>query len=183
MIINDIIRKMICEKLGCDLSRSAHFEALSEDIFCKTKERLGINTLKRLFGVIPEVGTTKTTLNIIAKYLGYHNWDLLNKTIEGNNSHFNDMNTIYPKKMTVGARLSISYSPDRTLLLEIVSEDYCKVITSSSGKLQPGDLLDIVSITPSTPFFVNDVIRDGQSIGNYIGGIEGGVSDIHIIGE
>lgn len=67
---NEILRR-VREKVGLEMTRSADFAVLSQAIKDDTKENLGINTLKRLFGfktdkVVPRV----STMDIIAQYFG-----------------------------------------------------------------------------------------------------------------
>jgi hypothetical protein len=182
MVIDNKIKQIICEKIGLAMDRNAHFVSLSDDIFRITKERLSVNTLKRLFGQIKDVETSKSTLSIIAHYLGYPSWEVLNKGLKSNNSQFsNSTKSIHPKKMKVGTSFSLTYYPNRTLILEVINGNYCKVLSVSGGKLEQTDLLDISSITLGVPFVVEDVVRDGQSAGRFVGGIEGGVIDIHIL--
>lgn len=183
MIIDISIQNTIRKKVGLEMNQNSDFTMLSDDIYRVTKERLSVNTLKRLFGYIQDVETSKSTLAIIARYLGYRSWKILNKTIEVNNSHFNDIYTIYPKEMKVGTLFSITYSPNRELLIEVIDGGGCKIITSSGGKLEQADILNIESITLGATFAVKAVIRDGHIIGGFVGGIEGGVTDIHIIEE
>jgi hypothetical protein len=179
MILDAYIQKMIQEKVECDLMRPAQFEALSEDVYQVTGERLGVNTLKRLFGMLPDVSTTGTTLNIIAQYLGYGSWSVLNKTVAGMNSSFNEAAlAFYPKDCEVGTELHVNYAPDREVQLKVISDNCCEVLSANAGKLRAGDMLDIPSIMIGSPFVVRDVVRDGKSLGNYVGGIEGGVTRV-----
>ena len=181
MLLNAYIQKLIREKLGCDLTRPAQFDALSEDIYVVTRERLGVNTLKRLFGVLPDVNATGTTLNIIARYLGYGSWPMMTKALAGMNSSFNQAAlAFYPGDCEVGTEFSVEYAPDRVLRLKVVTEEHCEVVSANTGKLCAGDLLDIPSLMIGSPFVVRDVIRNGQSLGNYVGGIEGGIKEILI---
>jgi hypothetical protein len=180
MILDESIQHLICEKAGYVPSHSSDFEKLSDDIFHTTRQHLGVNTLKRLFGQLSEVETSKTTLDIIALYLGYSNWNKLRKETEGVNSVFDITNTIFPNRLEHGKIFSVIYSPNRELQLEVMNNGWCKVLSSSAGKLQKGDVLDITSITPHVPLIVNDVIRNESHLGSFIGGIGEGVITINI---
>jgi hypothetical protein len=86
MILNRYIQKQIYDKMGLTLNLPSQFEQLSESIFKVTGKTLGVNTLKRLFGKLPDVHTSETTLNIIAEYLGFSDWESLKKISEEGNS-------------------------------------------------------------------------------------------------
>lgn len=181
MIFDAYIRKLIREKLNCDLSQPSQFEALSEDIYRVTKEHLGVNTLKRLWGILPEVNATQTTLNILSRYLGYTDWHLLTMSLDGKNSSFNDDDAVFlPSHYPHGTDVIISYAPDREISIRLLTEETSEVLSVHGGKLKVGDILHITSITIGSPFVIKDVIREGQSLGHYTGGIEGGVTKIHI---
>lgn len=125
--------------------------------------------------------TSRTTLNIIARYVGYTNWHLLQKSLDGDNSSFTDIDTFFPKEQSCGQKFTVSYAPDRVLILRLNEDRSCEVLSSSGGKLLAGDLLDIQSITLKMPFEVNEVVRNGVSMGHYVGGIEGGVRNFDLI--
>lgn len=72
---SEILRR-IRAMVGLDMSRSADYDVLSQAIRDRTKENLGVNTLKRLFGfktdkVVPRL----STMDIIAQYLGYEDYE------------------------------------------------------------------------------------------------------------
>ena len=97
MILDPYIQKLIRERLGCALSRPSEFEALALDIETATGEHIGVNTLKRLFGLLSEVTPTETTLNVVARYLGYGSWRLLKKAVDDKNSVIDeDTSAVYP---------------------------------------------------------------------------------------
>ena len=78
---SEILRR-IRAMVGLDMSRSADYDVLSQAIRDRTKENLGVNTLKRLFGfktdkVVPRL----STMDIIAQYLDYEDYETLIKKL------------------------------------------------------------------------------------------------------
>lgn len=184
MTLDPYIQKLVRERMMCDLSRPSQFDALALDIETKTGEHIGVNTLKRLFGILPEVNPTETTLQTVARYLGYGSWRLLVKAVEGKNSEISgDGDVIYPIDMPIGTRLEIDYEPRRHLVMVVVDGGLCRVEAVDGGKLMVGDLLDVPMVMAGQPFHAKRLIRDGIDIGHYTGGIEGGVTSfsIHLI--
>lgn len=179
MILNHYIQKQIYDKMGLTLNLPSQFEQLSESIFKVTGKTLGVNTLKRLFGKLPDVHTSETTLNIVAEYLGFSDWESLKKISEEGNSKIVQTNmTVYPKDMSEGKSFTLTYAPHRELQLMVKEDKRCLVTSSKGGKLHKGDILDIAEITVGYPFNVQRVERNGASIGAYKGGLEGGVEKI-----
>lgn len=181
MTLDPYIQKLIRERMVCDLSRPSQFEALALDMEAKTGEHIGVNTLKRLFGILPEVKPTETTLQTVARYLGYGSWRLLVKAVEGKNSVIDEASdAIYPADIPIGTRLEIDYEPRRHLVMVVVAGGLCRVESVSGGKLMVDDLLDVPLVMVGQPFHAKSLIRDGSDIGHYTGGIEGGVTSFSI---
>lgn len=179
MILNLYIRKLLKDKIGNQLTQSSQLEMLSSDIYHVTGERLSINTLKRLFGYLPDVNTSMTTLNIIAEYLGFDNWQSLYKVSENGNSQLNELdNTFIPDKMNEGTVFDVKYEPDRRLRLKVLSDGRCLVLESDGGKIISGDILSVAEITIGSTFVVSIVERGKQQLGRYVGGIEGGIKSV-----
>lgn len=76
MISLDFIKSKIEEKFGDSLLYSQQCEALSQAILDFTGETVSETTLKRIFGFSSRrVDPRKSTLDSIAHYLGYRDWD------------------------------------------------------------------------------------------------------------
>ncbi|MCH4148380.1 MAG: hypothetical protein LKG25_07575 [Prevotella sp.] len=173
---------MIYDKMGLTLNLSSQFEQLSDKIFETTGKTLGVNTLKRLFGKLPDVNTSDTTLNIIAEFLGYQNWKTLKKISENGNSKIDGIHTtIYLKDMMAGQSIKVNYEPNRELLLKVREDKRCLVTSAKGCKIHKGDILDLIDIVTDYPLTVHQVEREGAFIGSYIGGIEGGVKRIEVV--
>ncbi len=181
MILSSYIQDLIRNKVGNHLTLPSQFEILSKNIFEVTGNTLSVNTLKRLFGIQPCVKTSHTTLNIIAEYLGFKNWEQLNCVSEKGNSCISILeNILFIKDIYKGATIEVCYEPARKLLLKVTDAAHCMVQSTNGGKLNEGDILTISEIAVGHSFFVSEVEREGHKLGQYIGGIEGGVKSIKI---
>ena len=59
------------------------FDQLSEAILNSTGKSISVTTLKRVFGrVRQESAPSKTTLNILASFIGYENWNQFSETFK-----------------------------------------------------------------------------------------------------
>ena len=107
MILNHYIQKQIYDKMGLTLNLPSQFEQLSESIFKVTGKTLGVNTLKRLFGKLPDVHTSETTLNIIAEYLGFSDWESLKryrkKEIQNRSDKYDGLSERHVRRQVVHA--------------------------------------------------------------------------------
>jgi hypothetical protein len=69
------LREEITQKVFCsEIHTIGDCRLLSEDIEVKSGMRLGINTIRRFWGLLDSVPPSKTTLDILALYCGYQNW-------------------------------------------------------------------------------------------------------------
>ncbi|MEJ7691835.1 hypothetical protein [Daejeonella sp.] len=75
----DRYKSLLEQKLGWGSSsgwNNQEFEDLSDKIFDATKTKLSVSTLKRISGKIKYEGSfNKSTLNALAQYIGFENWN------------------------------------------------------------------------------------------------------------
>ena len=175
------IIQLIETKAGYKITGSSDCARLTLDIESITGERLGQTTLKRLLGFTSEQAEPrKTTMDILARYLGFDSFDLLSDKLKnkGDSSFDSNPETIVSKNLVSNSEITISYSPNRKLTLIHINEDRFEVKESINGSLIKGDILFIESFTPGLPMIAKDVIRNGQRLGRYIAGKKFGISSV-----
>ena len=85
------IVQLLKDKSANDLRQLSDCEFLSLDIESKTGVRIGSTTLKRLLGFAQdERSPHASTLDAIARYLGYAHWDELKDIEDKGNSVWHD---------------------------------------------------------------------------------------------
>ena len=177
MLDRNII-KLIEAKFKQQINSSASCERLALDIESVTNEKLGFTTLKRLLGFTSEQATPRhSTLDILAKYLGFNSYDELEAHInkKGDSDFNNKVETIYPSQLLDKNEIVISYSPNRHLKLKHITDDEFVVLESINGSLKQGDRIFVDSFTSGLPLIVKDVIRNGESLGRYVAGKNFGI--------
>ena len=171
----------ICELLGqrCKraIRRSADCEFLTLDIETVTGEHIGVNTMKRLLGFISDERQPRlSTLDVIARYLGYDCWETLQALDDKSNSAFeSDANEVRSCELCAGQRVAISYLPDRRLLLEYTGNGAYRVMESENSKLMAGDELWLTHLVKGYPLLVSRVIRQGHDLGAFTAGKTQGI--------
>lgn len=69
------------------MNKAKDYDALCKDIFSTTNRTIGVNTIKRLMGYIVDDGNTNLyTLNTIAIYLDFENWETLCQSLQVDSS-------------------------------------------------------------------------------------------------
>ena len=67
----EVFKRKIEYKFGNEISVAADVKLLKEDIYLKTGKTIGYNTLRRLYGFLPENKHSRNTLNLLSTYLGW----------------------------------------------------------------------------------------------------------------
>ncbi|MDE5745357.1 MAG: hypothetical protein K2H84_06840 [Paramuribaculum sp.] len=182
---NNEILCRLCREVGLDMTHSADFEVLSQAICDSTGEKLGVNTLKRLFGfktdkVVPRL----STMNIIARYLGYTDYESLIKDLgeDADISLFTPIECLEVQNLEAGARLRISYEPNRELMLTYLGDfQFVVDMVKGSHNICKGDLLTISQLAVGHRFVVAHVIRNGEDLGAYESAKFKGLETVEVI--
>ncbi|MBQ7690894.1 MAG: hypothetical protein IJT30_06890 [Muribaculaceae bacterium] len=177
MTFSPYVISLLQDKSAIDCSSPSAAEMLSLDIERVTGERLGVNTLKRLLGRLDECEPREATLNIIARYLGFPNWSVIER-IEAHRCN-SDFATVYRELRTTrlapGQRVAITYLPDRRVVMECAGRGRYCVTESINSKLRPGDQLSLPILVDGFPLIAHDVVRNNQPMGTFTAGKEHGI--------
>lgn len=173
MKLSPAIIELLGKQCGREIATPADCSVLALDIETKIGEHVGINTIKRLLGFINDEREPRiTTLNIIARYLGYDKWDAL-KLIDnekGNSVFDKTLDELQSTQLMIGTMIEITYRPDRRLVIKHICDNSFVVVESENSKLQEGDTLQIDHIVRGYPLLVSEVERQGTSLGTFTAG-------------
>lgn len=177
------IIELLKRRSGNDLRIPSDCELLSLDIQSKTRVRVGATTLKRLLGFAQDERTPHaSTLDAIARYLGYAHWEELAKIEDQGNSDFNSSDDeVRSADLQVGKVVEIAYLPDRVVTLRYLGNNRYKVDQSQNSKLQADDEVEILNFVLHHPLLVLNVWRDGTSLGQFTAGRVSGLSSIKVL--
>lgn len=176
--------KRVESRLGKPLKYSADCEILAQAIEDATGERLGVTTIKRLFGFAGEKVTPRgTTMDIIAQYLGYADMKDMERQLgdAADISMFTAIDEIGSSSLAEGTQIQITYSPDRLLVLTYIGDCRFIVNESQNGKLRKGDKIRVTHFAKGFELLVSDVVRDGVNLGQYHAAKDGGLTSLEII--
>ncbi len=179
----DLIKR-VENRLGRPLRYSSDCELLAQAIEDATGERLGVTTIKRLFGFAGEKVTPRgSTMDVIAQYLGYADMRDMERRLgdASDISMFTSVDEIVASTLSEGTQIQITYAPDRLLVLTYIGENRFIVNESQNSKLCKGDKLSLTHMAKGFELLVSDVIRDGRSLGQYHAAKDGGLTSLEII--
>jgi hypothetical protein len=164
----EVFKRKIEYKFGNEISVAADVKLLKEDIYLKTGKTIGYNTLRRLYGFLPENKHSRNTLNLLSTYLGYtsytnflfknkvdtnwFDWYGLNEILNRNRINDKDVNWLFRTKknefyyMLISSLINSFIDRKNTrdlnilfenkLLFDIERQDFAKIATSISKKIQ-----------------------------------------------
>ena len=175
--------ELLKRKSGIDLRLPSECELLSLDIEGRTGVHIGATTLKRLLGfAVDERTPHASTLDAIARYLGYAHWDELSTIEDSGNSDFEaPEGELRSADLQTGSSVEIAWLPDRRLVLRYLGDCHYHIVESENSKLQVGDEVELQSFVLHHPLFVINVWRDGKPLGQFTAGRVSGLSSMRLI--
>ena len=165
MKLSPYITELLREKSGNEIRLSRDCEMLALDVESVTGEHIADERTPRI-----------STLDVIARYLGFANWEALRMVDENSsNSSFDDRDEYLACYLEKDQQVVISYPPNRSVIIENMGDNHFRVIESENSKLLKGDLLTLTHIVRHYPLLVSEVIRDGRSLGAFTAGKAQGI--------
>lgn len=177
------IREMIKAQSGCDLKLSSDCEKIVLDIYSKTGQHLGQNTLKRLLGFLNDEREPRvSTLDILARYLDFPDWETLNRIDDKSNSSFNSIEgELRVHELDIDSLIELAYFPNRVIKLLYKGDQKFLVTDSVNSKLIKGDFIEIHHIIQHFPLLAINVMRNGENLGSLTAGKVSGITSIKIL--
>lgn len=171
------------EKSGSELHQPSDCEILSLDIEGRTGVHIGATTLKRLVGFAQdERQPHASTLDVIARYLGYAHWEELSKIEDKGNSDFSTSDEeVRSADLQAGAQVEIEYLPDRRVRFMYLGDSRFRVVESQNSKLLVDDEVEILNFVLHHPLLAIQVCREGESLGQFTAGRVSGLSSVKVL--
>lgn len=156
------------------------FEVLRLMIEHQINEVISASTLKRIWGYVNDKHKPRLyTLNILAKYIGYSDYDSYCKQLDErkvDNSQFFNTLQISSNSLSVGDLIEIGWDPNRYLLVQYEGENRYKVVKALNSKIVVGDQLIITNFMVKYPLYIPTVTRDGEILSSFLAGQNGGLT-------
>jgi hypothetical protein len=180
MTPSEQLRSEIETALKKKLCTPKDFEFLHERIYARLHILVSRTTLMRLWGYVDEdVTPRKGTLDILAQFIGYQDWDgycqnsLLPK--EQQSSPVMSRRLSVAKELVEGERLRLTWQPDRVCDIEYLGDLQFRVIASENTRLKPGDTFECSLIIEGEPLYLDHLKQDAQQTISYVCGKKSGV--------
>lgn len=175
-MIDERLRSEVERMMGRELKASSDFAELSDAIYERTHERMSSTTLKRLWGYIDEpVKPRLFTLNVLARFLGFSDYDALMTSADGIQSapilapHLTD------RDLKMGDRLRLTWRPDRVCVVEYLGYGRFCVREAVNTKLSVGDTFRCHLFIAHEPLFLDQLVHEGGEPVSYVAGRQDGI--------
>ena len=180
------LREMVETSVARKMKTPADFQFLTGVIQERCKETLGVTTLKRIWGYVEGYDTTRySTLSILARCVGFHDWDefLANHGRSGESSNLVLGRAIYPHDIQPEELVRIAWSPDRRVLLRHLGDGAFQVVESENSKLKPGDSFHCSCFIIGEPLYLDNFVHGHNAPTLFVVGNKGGLTEARVVRE
>lgn len=184
-IILDTLVDITNNSLGYVPSTPTEFNELSREIQKKTGRSLSLSSIKRIWGYVRYEGSPSvTTLNTLAQYNDFKDWESFVVACSGNGSSdsgFMNDDVIDPGSLNVGDRILLGWGKGKMCEIECISPARFQVNESRNIKLAVGDTFILHTLCKGHPLYISEIERSGIRVPAYIGAKKGGIITITVM--
>jgi hypothetical protein len=176
IMLSEIIKKKIENKSGLRVRYVRDCNALAEKISTECRCSISGSTIRRLYGLGGGIGEPRVyTLDLIAAYLGYVDWDELLNSFNPAVKSDAYINELKPMKLKIGEKFEIDFEPTTTLHIEYIGKSKFKVLSAENSQLKPDEVFSSNTIILHHPLFA---LREKSNNTRECRVIEGKVSGV-----
>ena len=146
------------------------------------------STLERLWGYSTRRYETVSvrTLNVLARFVGYHSWEEFCSTVENIKSEsemFMDK-AICSADLSIGDKLRIGWPPDRICIIRYLGDNNFIAEETANSTMQPGDTFSCLQIQKGRPLHLDNFRRaESKEKFRYVVGINSGITLLEVIAD
>lgn len=181
----EILKRLLCEAAGCEAKRPGDFLVMSVFVRNRTRQTVGVNTLKRLYGYGGESTTPRMeTLNILSRSLCYRNYtDFCQHHADASASSSSDVVLgahVSTSALQVGQRVRLRWNPGRECVAEYLGNDTFRIVSSERTKLAVGDTFQASFFALGHTALLANLIHGDNAFPLYEIGKQGGLTCVEM---
>lgn len=182
--MNHQIVKDIELAMGHSMQTPKEFENLSERIILRTGQYISPTTLRRIWGYNrEEVQPRKSTLNILANFLGYAGFDDYQSADTKKRTEI-ESNPVMSRSIDVsrdlrsGDNITLRWFPDRECIVEYLGRNVFEIKESKHTRLAPGTVFRCGLLIENEPLFIHIIKQPGvkRADVSYVCGKKNGIT-------
>lgn len=164
--------------VGRPMRTRRDFDILSQLIFTRLHEQVSASTLKRMWGYYPAVAPHVSTLTILARFLGYRDWDAYCNG-EGRTAPSSPVLGRWldvDRDLSAGERVRLTWAPGRVCEVAYHGDRRFVVESAVATRLLPGDTFECMVMLEDQPLYLHNLLHAGQREPMaYVCGLQSGV--------
>ena len=182
----ETLKRLLCEATGCEAKRPGDFLIMSVFVRNRTRQTVGVNTLKRLYHYGGEtVEPRMETLNVLARSLCYRNYaDFCQHHGDGLQNQSSDVVLgvhISSSALMTGQRVCLRWNPGRECVAEYLGNDTFRVVASEQTKLVVGDTFQASFFALGHTALLSNLIHGDNAFPLYEIGKQGGLTLVEVL--
>ena len=180
------LKQAVERTIDFPLSTHGDFLRLSAGIEFTLREHMSESTLERLWGYSTRHYDTVSvrTLNVLARFVGYHGWDdfcTTSEQVESESELFID-NALCSADLNIGDKLRIGWPPDRICIIRYLGDNNFIAEETANSTMQPGDTFSCIQVQKGRPLHLDNFRKAGSTEKlRYVVGINTGLTILEVI--
>lgn len=171
--------KAVERKAGKRMLTPLDFEWLEEKIENKTKERVSASTLMRVWGYRKGVSTRQTTLDVLARFLGYADYVTFCQWSPPKDDEPQSDEVVSRHLRTAdlqeGQQVELTWQPDRRCVAQLLQDKSFKLVEAEQTKLSVGDTFECDIFIEGEPLYLSQLVHEGRPPMVYVAGKKSGI--------
>ena len=167
------------QKVRLEICTPLDFEWLEEKIASKVKERVSASTLMRIWGYRKGVSTRQSTLDILARYLGYADYVTFCQWAPSKDDDPQSDEVISRHLRTsdlkVGQKIELTWQPERRCVVQRQKGKSFLVVEVEQTKLSVGDTFECDIFIEGEPLYLSQLVHEGRPPMVYVAGKKSGI--------
>ena len=176
------LRRDIEQHVGQQLQSPADFQLLLQQIWEKQHAVLSLSTIKRLWGYVESNRAPRlSTLNTLAQFLGFADWNAYLVTLEQRDGIESAMCTgegIQTADLQAEDRIVVAWQPNRQCTFRYLGENQFVVENSKNAKLQQGTTFSAARFMIGQPMYLDNILLVDGTHTSYVAGKRHGLTSV-----
>ncbi len=181
-----LLKQIVEKSINFPLSTHGDFLRLSAGIEFTLREHMSESTLERLWGYSTRHydNVSVRTLNVLARFVGYHSWDEFYAASEKSESELYIDKAVCSADLAVGDRIRIGWPPDRVCIIRYLGNNSFVAEEAVNSTMRPGDTFSCIQIQKGRPLYLDNFRKaDSKEKLRYVVGINTGLTILEVIAK